>query len=496
MATAAGDMPKKGLWLGMASCNSGSCDSVASTTSNRSERSDNSYDYLSVEEKECLMFLEETIGSLDAEADSGVSTDETDSAEPGTRPRRDSAPRGLENGAPAQGVGQRRAAEQKGQQTASAFSSPAPAAGSSPGYYSLPRNIAAARASNASDGKATARPTGDPAPAHGPPREMAEEERMDRAGTSAPAKPPGLTSIPPPEAFQDVPAVRGGLMPSEGSGAGGEPAQPQTAVPDPGTGRESAAAARGQPEKPASEEDSEAKRGPPTAPKPRKLPPNIILRTSRNSPVPLAPEPGHRAKSPSPAPAGCATAERASPGRLDPQEREKARREALEKLGLPRDEREPGTPPKAAPAPKPKEAPGAAGDPHEALAGSLPRVAPGARHVAFKSNTLERSGVGLSSYISGKEQSAKSSSSLGKMSFIERIAPSFLRSSRPRPGSLGTGRDFAGLAEHREPEKGGKRRSQALPGSSKAAVSVKISPRGTAAEHRREALRKLGLLKD
>ncbi|XP_064354034.1 specifically androgen-regulated gene protein isoform X2 [Dromaius novaehollandiae] len=442
------------------------------------------------------MFLEETIGSLDAEADSGVSTDETDSAEPGTRPRRDSAPRGLENGAPAQGVGQRRAAEQKGQQTASAFSSPAPAAGSSPGYYSLPRNIAAARASNASDGKATARPTGDPAPAHGPPREMAEEERMDRAGTSAPAKPPGLTSIPPPEAFQDVPAVRGGLMPSEGSGAGGEPAQPQTAVPDPGTGRESAAAARGQPEKPASEEDSEAKRGPPTAPKPRKLPPNIILRTSRNSPVPLAPEPGHRAKSPSPAPAGCATAERASPGRLDPQEREKARREALEKLGLPRDEREPGTPPKAAPAPKPKEAPGAAGDPHEALAGSLPRVAPGARHVAFKSNTLERSGVGLSSYISGKEQSAKSSSSLGKMSFIERIAPSFLRSSRPRPGSLGTGRDFAGLAEHREPEKGGKRRSQALPGSSKAAVSVKISPRGTAAEHRREALRKLGLLKD
>lgn len=61
-------------------------------------QSDNSYDYLSVEEKECLMFLEETIGSLDAEADSGVSTDETDYAEasqlPRARLKKDSAPQG------------------------------------------------------------------------------------------------------------------------------------------------------------------------------------------------------------------------------------------------------------------------------------------------------------------------------------------------------------------------------------------------------------------
>lgn len=44
------------------------------------------------------MFLEETIGSLDAEADSGVSTDETDHVEPSklprTWPKRDSVPRG------------------------------------------------------------------------------------------------------------------------------------------------------------------------------------------------------------------------------------------------------------------------------------------------------------------------------------------------------------------------------------------------------------------
>lgn len=37
-----------------------------------------SYDFLSAEEKECLLFLEETIGSLDTEADSGLSTEESE----------------------------------------------------------------------------------------------------------------------------------------------------------------------------------------------------------------------------------------------------------------------------------------------------------------------------------------------------------------------------------------------------------------------------------
>lgn len=48
-------------------------------------QSDCSYDFLSAEEKECLLFLEETIGSLDTEADSGLSTDESE---------QDTAPRG------------------------------------------------------------------------------------------------------------------------------------------------------------------------------------------------------------------------------------------------------------------------------------------------------------------------------------------------------------------------------------------------------------------
>ncbi|XP_051531717.1 specifically androgen-regulated gene protein isoform X2 [Myxocyprinus asiaticus] len=46
----------------------GSCDSV----------SDDSLEYLSAEEKACLMFLEETIQSLDTEDDSGLSNDESD----------------------------------------------------------------------------------------------------------------------------------------------------------------------------------------------------------------------------------------------------------------------------------------------------------------------------------------------------------------------------------------------------------------------------------
>ena len=41
-------------------------------------QSDDSLEYLSAEEKACLMFLEETIESLDTEEDSGLSNDEPD----------------------------------------------------------------------------------------------------------------------------------------------------------------------------------------------------------------------------------------------------------------------------------------------------------------------------------------------------------------------------------------------------------------------------------
>lgn len=41
-------------------------------------QSDDSLDHLSAEEKACLLFLEETIESLDTEEDSGLSNDESD----------------------------------------------------------------------------------------------------------------------------------------------------------------------------------------------------------------------------------------------------------------------------------------------------------------------------------------------------------------------------------------------------------------------------------
>lgn len=256
------------------------------------------------------------------------------------------------------------------------------------------------------------------------------------------------------------------------------------------------------PEKPTLEEapqDPDAKRGPPTAPKPRRLPPNIILKTSRNSPVPLVTEHNQKAKAapPSsatshPGPASDSTAEKGNSGHLDPKEKEKARREALEKLGLSQGRKEPSTHLHPHPGETPLPIPGQPGE------GSVP----GIRQMAFKSNTLERSGVGLGSSMgsSSKEQNARSSSSsLGKMSFIERLAPSFLRSSRSRPVSLGAGKDFAGLKEQEEQDKSSKRRSHPVPGfprPPRSTVSVKISPKGAADENRREALKKLGLLKE
>ncbi|XP_018419623.1 PREDICTED: specifically androgen-regulated gene protein [Nanorana parkeri] len=76
-------MPEKKLWtrhVGMEALNSvgssGSCDSIESISSNHSAFSGDGYDHLSAEERECLMFLEETIGSLDNEDDSGLSNDE------------------------------------------------------------------------------------------------------------------------------------------------------------------------------------------------------------------------------------------------------------------------------------------------------------------------------------------------------------------------------------------------------------------------------------
>ncbi|XP_034726268.1 specifically androgen-regulated gene protein [Etheostoma cragini] len=75
-------MPKSDTWPGGVGLetttgmdSAGSCDSVVSANS---AFSDDSLEHLSAEEKACLMFLEETIESLDTEEDSGLSNDEPD----------------------------------------------------------------------------------------------------------------------------------------------------------------------------------------------------------------------------------------------------------------------------------------------------------------------------------------------------------------------------------------------------------------------------------
>lgn len=84
--------PKAGWLLGPTSFWRAACHSSPALSS---LQSDSSYDFLSAEEKECLLFLEETIGSLDTEADSGLSTEKSEQA---TTPR---GPRALPTTQPA-----------------------------------------------------------------------------------------------------------------------------------------------------------------------------------------------------------------------------------------------------------------------------------------------------------------------------------------------------------------------------------------------------------
>ncbi|XP_023261953.1 specifically androgen-regulated gene protein-like isoform X1 [Seriola lalandi dorsalis] len=127
--------------------------------------------------------------------------------------------------------------------------------------------------------------------------------------------------------------------------------------------------------------------------------------------------------------------------------------------------------------------------------------------IGVKSATLERSGLGLSSYMASQDSSEAGKGVSGELS------PSHLRNNRPRPASLGSRKEFSsaqggalqpGHAKGQEPNS---RRSmpahtafqhsgdsQKLPRSQ--GISVLICPRAENEEDRREALKKLGLLRD
>lgn len=277
---------------------------------------------------------------------------------------------------------------------------------------------------------------------------------------------------------------------------------------------------------PSPHEFDETKLFPPVvAPRPKCLPSNIILKTHKSSissPV-TSPDPSTSSSCTSPNDRNL----------MDPQ---KVRMEALRKLGLLKDDEaelslthhpnqyspklqrswEPSSFPESPASPDLSESdspkalssfspvletpvPKYLGEYRERSRSDLPIITRLPRIISKgeKSATLERMGSGPD-----KDQS--------KARVEDYLTQ--LRNTRPRPASLGNGKDFRGIqgdAPHtadpvthiaKSPEFGDGIRhrhdsgSQKLPRSQ--GISVLISPRGTSGEDRREALRKLGLLKD
>ncbi|KAJ7331735.1 hypothetical protein JRQ81_013915 [Phrynocephalus forsythii] len=567
-------MPKKDLWVGTSDPDpatvvgsAGSCESMISSSSSSSEMNNTGDDYLSVEEKECLMFLEETLDSLDTGTESGVSADETEAAEPSNHPRtwptRD-VPKELDR----ENLGKQKKIELKDKKCGS---SSLPSAG----HHSLPRNMCVREtplifkvyppkvtvsSTENSKGLPQIHPTSGESPEH-----ETQWVQSDQAKMNTGLKASDLESvlIPPPEPFQD----RGQGHPRRGqetpvlnkvSGKDAESkmkphfevrsadmlemeryeavAVQQKILPDkkeavikptsPQRNKKNSEQmidAQYNDKNPALDEslqDPNFKQGPPTAPKPRKLPPNIILKTSKTNVVSLNMDTNHNIKRFS----QLSGRPRASTGDFSMErsyslqkEQEKARREALEKLGLPLDrEKRPENQvtsysPKLTsrttsreyvnidiPNKRPEQQSNEFGEKGIYL---VEKNIQGVKQANFKSNTLERSGVGLSNSVStGNEgQNMKNTNSTGKPSFLDKITPNFFRGNRPRTASLGTD-----LKENKfhdvELEKNEKRRSFPLQQPSKLprppCVSVTITPQDATEEHRKEALKKLGLLKE
>ncbi|XP_070601662.1 specifically androgen-regulated gene protein [Erythrolamprus reginae] len=578
-------MPKKDLWVEIAEPDltptvdsAGSCDSVISNNSSSFEMSDS--DYLTVEEKECLMFLEETLHSLDAEADSGLSTDEAEAAEvsklPRTWPTRD-VPKELDPDY----LGKHKEIDPKGNIS---LSGSIPATILSPGHHSLPKYIMAKNTVQTSkifvaEAPETKADDLKPLPPLHPTLwDSSKHETLDilkevpEIGTQGRNSELESVVIPPPEPFQDQRKSHLIIQPESiltdswkhaengatshyeskrNQGATEEyearaaeqefpPEMMETAVGNesfvkslsPKCNKKSSEQIVNHQEiehKPILEEsqlDSSFKQGPPIAPKPRKLPPNIILKTSKSNVASLNIDPTHKIKVSLP----LSGRPRAATGDFSmdktyalQKEQGRARREALEKLGLPLDnENNPDDQvTKTSVYSKARETsftgsrenvntdditlnkkPVQQSDqidvkevqPTEM---SIQRI----KQANFKSNTLERSGVGLSSCSTSGSEGENFKNN--KRSFLSKITPNFLRNNRMRPASLGTGKDFVDLKEnkhHVEWDKSHERRSYPLQHPSKlpkpACVSVKITPKGDTEEHRKEALKKLGLLKE
>lgn len=576
-----------------------------STTSTHSGSSDSSYDFLSAEEKECLLFLEKTIGSLEVEADSGLSTDES---EPATSPQSfralptttQRAPQGKPEAIEIQQVPVPKRAAQS-------FGPPqSPSLGLRSGSYSLPRNLHLGRSQNFRESAAQSNSVSEASEVFL--KEPEKGQTSQGAKTIQPPAPsregtPDLNTvlIPPPEAFQDItPKKSEGESPPKKPEEQTHRPQGQTLERSPHSQKKvemssetmsHKATEKGwtegsqRPQQPPTQSSQNTKVEEPslpsgvkpniqqsllTATKSRRLPPNIVLKSSRSS---FHSHPQNWLSNHTEAPDSGPVSSL--------QEQRKARREALEKLGLPQDQDDPSLPVNkhtsslkikkaqaqtssqarapaqpASPAlvrgtasvaeksssvkavtppdslskgwiPAQETPPGRVGA-AKSMPIPIPKASkenssltqpkpdprltlqessiPGLRQMNFKSNTLERSGVGLSSYLSAaeKDPGGQTSTSLGKSPFLGKVSSSVFRNSRPRPASLGMGKDFAGIQGGKLVglEQGQCSQQPSFKGQSHdklprpPCVSVKISPKGIPDGHRREALKKLGLLKE
>uniref|UniRef100_A0A672KBP2 Specifically androgen-regulated gene protein-like n=1 Tax=Sinocyclocheilus grahami TaxID=75366 RepID=A0A672KBP2_SINGR len=201
-------------------------------------------------------------------------------------------------------------------------------------------------------------------------------------------------------------------------------------------------------------EYSDPKSPPAVAPKPKKLPSNIIIKSHKD------PGTTHSLLS---------QTERAQ---MDPQ---KIRMEALKKLGLLKNEEVEtghGVSPSHSPTFRAKKPQSLCNptEPFQELSRLSESPVPG--DVQLLADTL-------------KHQDAKSREDRTQVE----LSPGQLRKSRDRPSSVGSTKDF-GIGHHANDS------TKSLNALPRSGISVMISPHGNNGENRREALKKLGLLRD
>ncbi|XP_028652538.1 specifically androgen-regulated gene protein [Erpetoichthys calabaricus] len=559
----------------------GSCDSMASLGSSQSTMSNDSLEYLSPEERACLMFLEETIDSLDTESDSGLSNSESDGVDLGRSKFKDvygnshtaASPRGsrsslqsnlLVPGKKADAVSTRGTSSSKILPTSSELTERDHSPGGKP---KVPARELSRNALNVSD----VIPPPPPPPffrdnvekavineniqrslfsreLQQKPQEISnvsfnKNEALAKRTSVASSQPltlEGLNRLRERASIKKAPlnpAEINKVLPTQNVTVSTQSSDLRVKESVAPTSIASVA-----PHKKEEASEPQTRSAPPTAPKPKKFPPNIQLNTSIGTGHLSNHEIHSRAWKEQTSP-NLASPTEGIPKPLATSDPQKSRIEALKKLGLLKQhsdselKAEFGHPLKhhrsmeALPVgqislgdfPKPKPLPEGRVDNAETefshSRSMRPRSGTDLRTIKqeniffsksanFKSVTLERSGMGLASYMANKanQTNPPKTDSTAAKPVSDTSLQSSLRNTRPRPASLGNGKDFDlqdGDIQKEEMKLNSKivRKSYPAPRVPEKTQhflnnSIQITPRTSTEEDRKVALRKLGLLKD